>query len=241
MYYTHPDDRILSPSYQPYRSHFYKIGKQEPSQLSNIQPILINDHIHFEFSSILKILLHFSVSLLQLFSTFAILALQIVLTVTNTCAYKIGVGFWSFPILCLAPISIWLLLWKQNANISLLTFIFHFISTIFSTAVIIVSFIALLQNVEHCTNSNYTYYFYSLNGALIGVAIFSKLIHYLEIILLYILLQKTQRMSATFIDKFHQKNYYFSLDNDSSHNTRITRKTSVAKFMPGIFRREFEA
>ncbi|CAF0880450.1 unnamed protein product [Didymodactylos carnosus] len=236
MYSTNSINLIQSPQTRPYRSHFYEIAKQQPPQSRNIQHILINDHIQLEFRSILKILLHFSLSLIQLFSSFAILALQIVLTVTNTCAYKIGVGFWSFPFMCLAPISVWILLWKRNANISLLTFIFQFISTLFSTAIIIVSFLALLQKIDYCTT--YNNYFYSLNGALIGVAIFSKLTYYLEIILLFILLRKTQRMSTTFIDKFHQKNYYFSLDNN---DTITPGKTTPTKFMPGTFRREFEA
>ncbi|CAF4537566.1 unnamed protein product, partial [Rotaria magnacalcarata] len=46
---------------------------------------LVDDHIRYEFQSILNVLTHFSVSLTQLVSVLIILGLQIALTVTQTC------------------------------------------------------------------------------------------------------------------------------------------------------------
>lgn len=58
-----------------------------------MQNSLIDNFIRYEFRSILKLFTHFSISLIQLLSVLTILALQIALIITQTCAYHIGIGF----------------------------------------------------------------------------------------------------------------------------------------------------
>ena len=71
----------------------------------------LDDHIRNEFRSMLNVLIHFSMSLTELLSILVLLGLQIALTVTQTCAFRIGIVFWSFPFLFLSPLSLWLVLW----------------------------------------------------------------------------------------------------------------------------------
>ncbi|CAF3223251.1 unnamed protein product [Rotaria socialis] len=148
-----------------------------------------NRSIGNRFRSILYVLIHFSCSLIQLACVFAILGLQITLTVTETCAYRIGVGFWSAPFLLAAPISIWMLIWKQNAFYCFIAFIIHIFSTLLASTVIIISFIALIGQVgSPCsTSSSSNNYFLSINISLIGVTVLFKSFIYAEIIVLYML------------------------------------------------------
>jgi len=140
---------------------------------------------------------------------FGILGLQITLTVTQTCAYRIGVGFWSFPFLLLAPLSIWILLWKQNSFYCFLTFILHICSTLFSTTIIIISFIALIKQIgSSCSTSSISNnYFLSINISLIAVSVFLKLFIYAEIFLLYTLQRNTSDPSVLSNEEFYEKNY----------------------------------
>ncbi|CAF1313289.1 unnamed protein product [Rotaria magnacalcarata] len=146
-----------------------------------------NRSIGNRFRSILYVLIHFSCSLIQLACVFAILGLQITLTVTETCAYRIGVGFWSAPFLLAAPISIWMLIWKQNAFYCFIAFIIHIFSTLLASIVIIISFIALIGQIgSPCsTSSSSNNYFLSINISLIGVTVLFKSFIYAEIIVLY--------------------------------------------------------
>jgi hypothetical protein len=170
-----------------------------------------NNSISNRFQSILYVLIHFSFSLIELFSALGILGLQITLTVTETCAYRIGVGFWSFPFLFLSPISIWILLWKRNSISCFLTFVIHICSTLFSTIIIIVSFLVLINQIgSSCSTSNN--YLFSINISLIAVSIFLKLFIYGEMILIYFLQRKINDPDILFDQEFYDKNYQILTD-----------------------------
>ncbi len=168
-----------------------------------------NKSINNRFRSIFYVLIHFSCSLIQLCGVFAILGLQITLTVTETCAFRIGVGFWSFPFLFVSPISIWILLWKRNSLYCCLTFILHICSTLFTTTIIIISFLSLIGQIgSPCSVSSSTNnYFWSINISLIGVSVFLKLFIYAEILLLYMLQKNTNEPSILLDKQFQEKNY----------------------------------
>jgi hypothetical protein len=142
-----------------------------------------DDYLKFESNS--RIILHVLFSCIQFICALAILALQITLTVTETCAFRIGIGFWSFGFLICAPISTWIFLCKRNLNSCLITFIIHICSNLFATKVIIISFIVLIQPAEVLcsTSDNYSS---SLNISIISVAVALKIFLYGEIILLYL-------------------------------------------------------
>jgi hypothetical protein len=152
---------------------------------------------------------------MQLACIFAILGLQITLTITETCAFTIGAGFWSFPFLLSAPMSIWILLWKQNSISCFISFIIHICSTLFATAVIIISFLALIDQIgSPClTSSTSNNYFLSINISLITISVFLKLFIYTEIFLLYMLQRNTNDSSISFDKEFHEKNYRIISDN----------------------------
>lgn len=169
-----------------------------------------NISINNRFQSTFNIIIHFSCSLIQLICTLAILGLQITLTVTETCAFRIGVGFWSFPFLLLSPISIWILLWKRNTFCCFLTFIFHIFSTLFATTIIIISFITLIGQIGStvCSiSSTSNNYFLSINISLIIISIFLKFFLYGEILLLYFLQRQTNDSSILLDQQFHENNY----------------------------------
>ncbi|CAF5114168.1 unnamed protein product [Rotaria sp. Silwood1] len=88
---------------------------------------------------------HFSFSLTQLVTVLVILGLLIASTVTQTCAYHFGIGFWSFPFLLISPLSIWLVIWRRSSISCLIAILIHFCSTLFATAIIIISFLVLYQ------------------------------------------------------------------------------------------------
>jgi hypothetical protein len=140
---------------------------------------------------------------------FAILGLQITLTITETCAFRIGVGFWSFPFLFASPISIWILLWKRNSLYCCFTFIFHICSTLFATIIILISFLSLIGQIgSPCSVSSTTNnYFWSINISLIGVSLFLKFFIYAEILLLYMLRKNTNEPSVLLDKQFQEKNY----------------------------------
>ena len=151
-----------------------------------------NNHYDFEFKSTVQIPIHFLCSIIQLVCVFAILALQITLTITKTCTFRIG--FWSFPFLIIAPISIWIFLWKRNLIYCSIVLIIHIGSNLFATAIIIISFLVLIEQIEiSCSISNN--YSLPLNISLIGVSIFLKIFLYGEILLLYIVGQNNQKIS----------------------------------------------
>jgi len=175
--------------------------------------LLINNR----FQSILYVIIHFSCSLIELSCTLAILGLQIILTVTQTCAFRIGVGFWSFPFLLSAPISIWILLWKRNSLFCVLTFIIHICSTLFTTSVIIVSFIALIKQIgSPCSTSSISNnYFLPINISLISVSVIFKLFLYAEIFLLYLLQRHTNGLSILTDQQFHEKTTQIISDHEN--------------------------
>jgi hypothetical protein len=144
-----------------------------------------------------------------------ILGLQIALTITQTCAFYIGVGFWSFPFLIASPISIWILLWKRNTVSCLITFVIHMCSTLFATTVIIVSFIALIGQIgSPCSTSSTTNnLFFPINISLIAISIFLKVFIYAEIYLVYMLKHHTNEPSVLLDKQFHEQSYKIISDN----------------------------
>ncbi|CAF2452052.1 unnamed protein product [Rotaria sp. Silwood2] len=178
-----------------------------------MQNSFIDGHIRHEFRSILNILIHFSFSITQLVSVFAILGLQIALTVTQTCAYQFGIGFWSFPFLIISPLSIWLVIWRRSLASCLIAMIIHFCSTLFATAIIILSFLVLIGQIGFtCSTSSLNSYYVVLNSSLIGISGFFKLFNYGEIILLYMLIRNHDKISTTHINEFFRRDYPFTSD-----------------------------
>lgn len=163
----------------------------------------LDDYIRNEFRSILNILIHFSMSLIELLSILALLGLQIALTVTQTCAFRIWIVFWSFPFLLLSPISLWLVLWRRSTTSCLLAISIQFCSTLFATGIIIVSFLVLIGQMGFvCSTSSST----MLNSALIGIAGLLKLFNYIEILLLYWLIKNPNQSSTIFMEEYHDGN-----------------------------------
>ncbi|UJR29953.1 hypothetical protein I4U23_017500 [Adineta vaga] len=141
-------------------------------------------------------------------------SLQITLTATETCAYHIGVGFWSLPSLIAAPISIWILLWKQNLISCCLTFVIHVCSTLFATTIIIISFLVLIGLISSPCSST-TNYFLPINICLIIVSVILKLFIYGEILLLYFLQHHVNKPIILSEKQFQEKNYEI-ITNDSN-------------------------
>ncbi|CAF3120559.1 unnamed protein product [Rotaria sp. Silwood2] len=138
-----------------------------------MQNSLVDCHIRHEFRSILNILIHFSFSLTELVSVLAILGLQIALTVTQTCAYQFGIDFWLFPFLIISPLSVWLVIWRRNLATCLIAIVIHFSSTLFATAVIILSFLVLIGPIGFtCFISSLNVTYIALNSSLIGMSVF---------------------------------------------------------------------
>jgi hypothetical protein len=152
-----------------------------------------------------KILTHSLCSIIQLACILALLGLQITLTITQTCAFPIGVVFWSFPFLLISPISIWILLWKRNLIYYYLTFIIHFCSNLFATTIIIISFLSLIGQIQTSCSTTNSYHL-SMNISLISISIFLKLFLYGEILFLYIL-QHHYRDSSTLLADINTKTW----------------------------------
>jgi hypothetical protein len=164
------------------------------------------DHVRDEFRSILNVLIHFSLSLTELVCVLAILGLQISLTIAQSCAFRFGIGFWSFPFLLISPISIWLVMWRQNSMACFIAILIHFCSTLFATAIIIVSFLVLIGQIGFlCSTSSLNSSYIAFNSALIGVAGLFKFFSYSEVILLYSLIRSNDQASTIFIEEYDEK------------------------------------
>lgn len=176
-----------------------------------------NTHNRFEFKSTLEIPLHFLCSTIQLACVFTILALQITLTITRTCTFRIGIGFWSFPFLIIAPISIWIFLWKRNFIYCFIVMIIQISSNLFATANIIISFLVLIEQIQiSCSISNN--YSLPLNISLIVVSAILKIVLYGEIILLYLVGHNNQKISILFAT-----NYEIILDNPKRKTLKLLK------------------
>lgn len=176
-----------------------------------------NTHNRFEFKSTLEIPLHFLCSTIQLVCVFTILALQITLTITRTCTFRIGIGFWSFPFLIIAPISIWIFLWKRNFIYCFIVMIIQISSNLFATAIIISSFLVLIEQIQiSCSISNN--YSLPLNISLIVVSAILKIVLYGEIILLYLVGHNNQKISILFAT-----NYEIILDNPKRKTLKLLK------------------
>lgn len=174
---------------------------------------LVDDHIRHEFRSSLNILIHFSVSIAQLISVLVILGLQIALTVTQTCAYQVAIGFWSFPFLIISPFSIWLVIWRRSSTTCLIAIFIHFCSNLFATGIIIVSFLVLIGPIGYiCSMSSLNTTYIMLNSSLIGITGFLKLFNYGELILLCLLIRNNNKIPRQDIDEFFQRDVSFVRD-----------------------------
>ncbi|CAF4542747.1 unnamed protein product, partial [Rotaria sp. Silwood2] len=151
---------------------------------------LDDGHIRHEFRSILNILIHFSFSLTQLVTVLAILGLLIALIVTQTCAYRFGIGFWSFPFLLISPLSIWLVIWRRS-----------------SISCLIIDQIGFV-----CSTSSLNSSYVILNSSFIGIAGLFKLFNYGEVILLYILFRNNDQTSTIFIEEYYERDHSFISD-----------------------------
>jgi len=176
-----------------------------------------NTRNQFEFKSTLQIPLHFLCSTIQLACVLTILALQITLTITRTCTFRIGIGFWSFPFLIIAPISIWIFLWKRNFIYCFIVMIIQISSNLFATAIIIISFLVLIEQIQiSCSISNN--YSLPLNISLIVVSAILKIVLYGEIILLYLVGHNNQKISILFAT-----NYEIILDNPKRKTLKLLK------------------
>ncbi len=165
----------------------------------------------------IRLLTHFSISLIQLISAVTILALQITLIITQTCAYHIGVGFWSISFLLIAPISIWVVLWRRNSIACFIAIITQVISTLFATSIIIISFLTLIGQIE-CSTSSSNIYSISLNSSFIGIVGLFKILNYCEILLLYRIKRNTDQIPTIFVKDFYENDSSLLL-NSTSTNT----------------------
>lgn len=179
--------------------------------------ILIDNRIRYKFRSMIRLLTHFSISLIQLISAVTILALQITLIITQTCAYHIGVGFWSISFLLIAPISIWVVLWRRNSIACFIAIITQVISTLFATSIIIISFLTLIGQIE-CSTSSSNIYSISLNSSFIGIVGLFKILNYCEILLLYRIKRNTDQIPTIFVKDFYENDSSLLL-NSTSTNT----------------------
>jgi hypothetical protein len=191
-----------------------------------MQNNLFDDHVRHEFRSILNVLIHFSFSLTELVSVLAILGLQIALTITQTCPFRFGIGFWSFPFLLISPLSIWLVLWRRSSYTCCFAILIHFCSTLFATAIIIVSFLVLIgQSGFICSTSSWNSSYIVLNSLLIGIAGLLKCFSYGEMILLYMLIRNNgQQSSRIFIEEYDERTDPFASD---TLNVNVWRSWSV--------------
>lgn len=186
---------------------------------------LFDDHVRKEFRSILNILIHFSFSLTELVSILAILGLQIALTITQTCAFRFGIGFWSFPFLLISPLSIWLVLWRRNTTSCFIAILIHFCSTLFATAIIVVSFLVLIGQIGFlCSTSSLNNSYIVLNSSLLGLAVLFKLFNYGEIFLLYLIIRGNNQSSTIFIDEYYDGDHPFVSDDN---NVNVWRSWSA--------------
>lgn len=149
-----------------------------------------NNSIQHRFQSIVSLAIHLSCSLIELVGLLSIVALQITLTATETCAYRLAVGFWSFPFLCLAPVSLWLLVFRRDGLACVLALLSHLLSALFYTAILLVSCLVLLDP-SSCSTTNGL--LFPLNLSLIVVSFAMKVVLGVEMLLLW----KLQRLDDT--------------------------------------------
>jgi len=163
----------------------------------------IDNRIQYEFRSIRKLLIHFSISFIELISALAILGLQITLIITKTCAYYIGVGFWSIPFLLISAISILIVIWRRSSMACFIAIVTHLIATLCATSIMIISFLALTNQIE-CSTSSLNKYYIPFNSLFIGIAGLFKIFNYCEIILLCKLKRSTDQIPTIFIKGFDE-------------------------------------
>ncbi|UJR16501.1 hypothetical protein I4U23_003403 [Adineta vaga] len=163
--------------------------------------MMISNENQFKLKSNLEIPIHFLCSSIQLVCIFSILGFQSVLTITKTCPFYTGIGYWSFPFLIIAPISIGIFLQKRTFIYSCLLIIIHFCSNLFATLIIIISFLVLIEQfgISCATTTDYSF---ALNISLITVSICLKFVLYGEIILIYNIARQSRKISVSFKKKY---------------------------------------
>jgi hypothetical protein len=110
------------------------------------------------------------------------------------------------PFLLIAPISIWITIWRRNSFACFITILTQLIATLISTSIIIISFFELIKQTE-CSTSSFNMYYLPLNISFISIAIVFKIFNYCEIILLHRLLRNTDQIPTIFAKDFYKKNY----------------------------------
>ena len=140
--------------------------------------------IQYEFSSLSQLTLHFVLSIVELIGALAILALQIFATVTQICAYPISIGFWSFPILFISPLIIWIALWHRRSWICIVGMMIQLLATLVATGNILLSIFVLLNQLP-CSTASLSSYDVPVRSIWIGMAAAMKVSHYAEVLLLY--------------------------------------------------------
>ena len=144
--------------------------------------------IQQRFRSIVQFYLQLSFSLIEFICILILLSLQIVLTSSETCLYRISVVYWSSPFLVISPLAIWILLHQRNGMACLLAVISHFISTLFATGILLVSVLALFNIASLAsTCSSTSNSFLSMNISILIVTFIFKVFLYIEMVFLWIL------------------------------------------------------
>ena len=199
-----------------FSSHQYVNRKQnENERIRRPAIMMIMREKQFKFKSDSEIPLHFLCSSVQLVSILAILGFQIVLTITNTCPFSTAIGYWSFPFLIIAPISIGIFLQKRNFLSCYLLIATHFCSNVFATVIIIISVLVLIQSFgSSCLIM--TEYSLALNISLVTVSICLKIVLYGEILHVYVIARRNRKRS-----KASQRIHHMLFDDPYRRNWKL--------------------
>lgn len=182
-----------------------------------------------ELQPIVQVFVHFSLSIIELLCVLLILALQIVLNISQACSFHVSVGFWSFPLLFISPLSIWLAIWRRSPLVCFIVILLHFCATLLATVIIIISVFALISPLT-CSTSSLTDYYIPLNGIWICLALLFKVCSYLEILLLVRLIMKIDRadiaISTDVIFMWAFSFYWTNGLSEGIHELRMCRRTT---------------
>ncbi|CAF3903943.1 unnamed protein product, partial [Rotaria sp. Silwood1] len=115
--------------------------------------------------------------------------------------------------------------WRRSSISCLIAILIHFCSTLFATAIIIISFLVLIDQIGFvCSTSSLNSSYIILNSSLIGIAGLFKLFNYGEVILLYILFRNNDQTSTIFIKEYYERDHSFVSD---SKNINVWRSWSA--------------
>ena len=165
-------------------------ARRKNADETNISFIPLMDEHGEALPSMVQVVVHFSLSIAELLCVLLIFALQIVRNISQACSFDLSVGFWSFPFLFVSPLSIWFAIWRRSPSICLLVLLLQLCSTLLATVIIVLSTFALLNPVA-CSTSSLTIYY------VLALAVLFKVCSYLEMLLLYRLIEKIERTDMT--------------------------------------------